>query len=228
MDGYPFPPSSPLQNGTIEVKQINPRIDAAGNLQYFGELINKSTEPACDVQIYIDSKDPSGGPDSIDFDFVQGSTLLVSSFPEWTCLNPNEVGAFDVASPLHSSPASLSSSIYWNKDNISTPKVTSAEVVVEGLTESTGPAGNRVLVGSIKNKNSHYTLSQVRIAFAAIDAGEKVIDTQLNFINGSDCQQAGNNCLTAGASGSFSVPLAVLPSEAKSYKYKINYNVMEQ
>lgn len=214
-------------NSKVELKgAINQKFNSLGDLKYLGELINTGQVPVCFVKIVIDSKNAAGGLIDSDFTFVEGSTLSISSIETDTCLKPGEFGAFEVSTSLKFSPASFSTTINWETDNVTTPVVTSSQVILDGtITESTDFFGDLTLRGFIKNTHTTKTVRFVEITFVAIKNG-LVQETDFTFVNGSTCDST-DTCLAPGASGSFEVGFNIPPDEVESYYYKINYSVVD-
>jgi hypothetical protein len=221
----PSPRSTP--NAKVELKgRISRKLDSRGKLNYLGELINNGEDPACFVEIVIDSQDVSGGIIGSDFTYVYGSTLSIGSTETDSCLKSGEVGGFHISTSLESVPASASVVIRWDVDNISAPRVPSSQVILDGsVTESTNFYGHMTLKGFIKN-HSMYKLNFVKITFVAVKNGE-VVNTHSVSVKGSTCDLT-ETCLFPNGSGAFDADFEMPPSEIDSYYYKINYNILER
>lgn len=223
--GAPPPLSTPTRNVKVELKEeINRRFDSAGKLQFLGELINNGEDPACFVKITIDSKNASGESIASDFSYVNGSTLSIRSTESDSCLNPGEVGGFQINTSQESTPASTSIEIGWDADEVSTPRVPSSQVALDGsIDETTDFFGDKTLKGAIKNHSVH-TVNSVKISFIVLHNG-LVAATHSTFVKGSTCD-ATETCLLPEGSGLFEANLNLPPSDVDSYYYKINYSIL--
>lgn len=189
-----------------------------------GELINTGGRPACSVGIAIDLKDSFGAVLYSGFAFVVGSTLLADSVEQDTCLSPGEVGGFHIFTLIRSADSS-STRIQWDEDKISTPRVTSSQVIIDGpISESTNILGNLSLSGLIKNQSSRHTIESVKLALIGTK-DRKVVDIAFADFFGPPCPPT-NRCLAPGESRSFQAHMNVSGSEIESYYYKINYKVL--
>ena len=210
--------------GAINVKQ-----DSLGFVRYLGEVLNEGPLSACFVEITVDSDDASGALINTDFTYVNGSSLLISGIMTDTCLHPGETGSFEIGTSMEVIPASYSAIVNWDTNDITTPPVTSSQVVLDGpLTEATDFWGNKELLGYIKNLHPSLTLKFVSISFTAL-SGSTVIDTDFTYINGSTCvflsTLTTDTCLHPDQSGSFSLSFSEPPSAITDFYYKINYGI---
>lgn len=224
--GAPPSLSPPTRNVKVELKdQINRRFDSEGKLQFLGELINNGEDPACFVKIAIDSKNGSGESMASDFTYVNGSTLSVHSAETDSCLNPGEVGGFQINTSQESTPASTAIVISWDADDVSIPRVPSSQVTLNGsITETTDFLGNVTLEGAIKNDSVH-TINSVKISFVGMKDGF-VVATLFTPVKGSTCDST-DTCLLPEGVGLFEANFNLPPSQIDRYYYKINYSILD-
>lgn len=210
---------------------INTKI-VYGKVHYLGQLINETDNPSCFIEITIDSMDDQNNLIDTDFTYVDGSTMVVSDIIYTdTCLRPGEVGGFEIYTDLTQVPPKFDYVINYSSSKVSEPAVLPSQVIIDGqITETTDYFGDMKLMGFIKNLHPSITLKFVEISFVALN-GDKVIDTEFAYINGSTCVLSyggtTDTCLAPGESRSFSATLDASPSEVTEYYYKINYNVVK-
>jgi hypothetical protein len=211
---------------------INIKVSSLGYVEYLGQIINVADYPVCFVKMTIDSKDFNGNLIDTAVGYVEGSTMVVlnSIYPD-TCLQPGELGGFDIYTHLHTIPASYTYAMTADNTNISEPIVSPSQVIIDQtISETTETSGNLKLLGFVKNLHSTITLRFVKISLVAL-YGEKVVDTEFTYINGSSCEVSPgittSTCLSPGDSRPFSVPLDVPPGEVSMYYYKINFGIVD-
>ena len=199
-----------------------------GKVHYLGQMINETDYPACFIEITIDSMDAQNKLIDTDYTYIDGSTMVVSgTIYTDTCLRSGEIGGFEIYTDLAEIPAKFVHVINSSSSAVSEPIILPSQVIIDGqIIETTDYSGNLELMGFIKNLHPNITLQFVEISFVALN-GDKVVDTDYTYINGSSCTLiyggTTDTCLAPGESRSFSVTLDVPPSEVTDYYYKINF-----
>lgn len=219
-----------IKSKKITIKgPINSKV-VYGNVHYLGQMINETDYAACFIKITIDSMDTQNKLIDTDFTYVDGSTMVVSNtIYTDTCLRSGEIGGFEVYTDLAEIPAKFVHVINFDSSEVSEPIIFPSQVIIDGqISETTNYFGNLELRGFIKNLHPNITIQFVEISIVALN-GDKVVDTDYTYINGSSCTLSfggtTDTCLAPGESRSFSVIIDVPPSEVTDYYYKINYDI---
>ena len=104
--------------------------------------------------------------------------------------------------------------------------VPTSDIIVDGnITEGVDYAGDKTLLGSIRNNNATTTVSFVKISFTGLN-GSSVVATDFTYVSGSVCgSPTTDTCIAPNQSGTFSATLRDVPANITSYYYKISYYV---
>ncbi len=199
---------------------------------------NLGAEIACNIRVTVNSYDAlenlltNPANQNTGFADLLGESFRFSAFTSATmesCLSPGKRASFDIRNdfPLGSvaridSSTTCDGTLYegcLSKGQPYVPPV--AQLAVEGtVSEGVTNDGRVVYSGTIRNQSppGFATTYHVKIVFTAKNAAGMVVDVACATIDGPDCplpqgSTPSNTALNPGDSWSFTVPLAIVPTD---------------
>lgn len=218
---------------------MNRVADADGNARYLGEIENRGTQVACNINLSINSYDAFGallnnpGDRRFGFGDVLGESFRFSSFTPQTfenCISPGRRASFDIRTDVRlDRVASIAVDIPCGHESLyagclgqdqpffpPTPDLVLAAPMVEGVSSD----GRLVYSGLVQNQSPVGTATayHVKIVITAYNAQGIVADVACAAMDGPTCPlpagMASSTGLAPGALWPFAVTMSIPPSAA--------------